>query len=308
MIVRMKKITLLCVASARDAALEALRDLGVLHLLPVAAPMGEDLDRARDRLVHVRRALEVLPCHPDARPSGRSPDEIVQSIWDLLHCRTELEQTLEGLEHEQQRLTPYGSFDPAAIRQLAGKGVFVKLYQLPRKEAVVIPDDAVRVTLHEDKQLVHFAVIRRGDFQVEAHELRLPEQSLAQVNERMAAARAGLAEIDAGLREHAGDCPVVKKIVDEAEERARFLEARAGMGVASAVAYLRGFCPVDTVENVRTAAAANGWGLIVDDPAADDARADADPEPALDSPDPDDLPGLSASSPATRRSTSARSS
>jgi len=45
---------------------------------------------------------------------------------------------------------------------LTETGLFVKLYHAPRNEVVVIPDDAVRETLREDKHLVHFAVIRRG--------------------------------------------------------------------------------------------------------------------------------------------------
>jgi len=99
--------------------------------------------------------------------------------------------------------------------------------------------------------------------------LRLPEQSLAQVNERIAAARANLAEIDEGLHAHAGDCAVVKRTVEEAEERARFFEARAGMGMASAVSYLRGFCPAEALDAVR-AAARRTAGLDRGRPAGDD--------------------------------------
>ena len=73
MIVRMNKVVLLCTAGSRDRTLDALRELGVLHLVPVQPPAGEDIDRARERVFRVRHALDVLPKHPRAVPSGRPP-------------------------------------------------------------------------------------------------------------------------------------------------------------------------------------------------------------------------------------------
>ena len=56
MIVPMKKITLICSARDVDASLEALRGLGVLHLVHVRPPEGGDLDEARKRLSFFERA------------------------------------------------------------------------------------------------------------------------------------------------------------------------------------------------------------------------------------------------------------
>ena len=44
MIVRMKKLTLLCLASDRERTLERLRELGALHIEHVREPAGTDLD------------------------------------------------------------------------------------------------------------------------------------------------------------------------------------------------------------------------------------------------------------------------
>lgn len=270
MIVRMKKVTLLCVAARRDETLAALRDLGVMHLAHVHPPAGGDLDRAREHLNRVQRALEVLPRRPQAQPSGRSADEVVKDLWDLIHLRKEKEQALEVLVHERQRLEPYGSFDPAAVRKLAERGIVVRLYHAARGSEPAVPAGAVKVVLNEDRDGVYFAVVGRGEIHVQAAELRLPEQSLEQVLRGIAEAEKSLGEIDARLRGHAGDYAVVARAASEAEESLRYLEARSGMGAAEPVAYLRGFCPADGLESVRRAAASNGWGLIVEDPGPDD--------------------------------------
>ena len=59
MITRMKKVTLLCMASEQEQALSALRDLGIVHLEHVKPPEGAELDQARARLeqAHVARRL-----------------------------------------------------------------------------------------------------------------------------------------------------------------------------------------------------------------------------------------------------------
>ena len=61
MIVRMKKLTVLCLTSDRDEALGALRDLGVVHVTDRRPPAGDDLDALRDRLAATQRALSGLP-------------------------------------------------------------------------------------------------------------------------------------------------------------------------------------------------------------------------------------------------------
>ncbi len=49
MIVKMQKVTLMCVAHDRAATLESLRGLGVLHVKPVVPPTGAGLEQAREK-------------------------------------------------------------------------------------------------------------------------------------------------------------------------------------------------------------------------------------------------------------------
>jgi len=272
----MKKVTILCTAGSRGETLDVLRDLGVLHVEHVRPPAGGDLDRARERLAHVRRALEVLPKgHVSAVPSGRPADDVVKDLWALIHRKADEATRIEELTHEIQRVEPYGSFDPAAVRDLAARGLRIRLYQLTRGTEPVVPEGAVLAVLGEDKASRYVAVIAQGGpgedvARLDAPELRLPGKSLDTLRGELADAKARLAEIETGFASHAGDYPVVAEIVREAEEQVRYLEVSAGMGSAAPVDYLRGFCPAGQVEALRAAAAEYGWGLIVDEPSADD--------------------------------------
>lgn len=266
MIVRMNKVVLLCTAGSRDRTLDALRELGVLHLVPVQPPAGEDLDRARERVFRVRHALDVLPKHPRAVPSGRDAEAVVKEIWDLLHQRREEEAALDLLDHERKRIEPFGSFDPEALRRLRDHNVTVRLYAVPRRQHVAIPEGAVKVVIREDKTTSCFALVGRGDVKLDVPEFRLPELSLDEIERRIDRKRESLAAIARGFEAFAGDRLVVERLAAEVDEQAQFLEARAGMGAARPVVYLSGFCPVGRVDSLRAAAARNHWGLVISEP------------------------------------------
>ena len=140
MIVKMKKLTLLCTPAQQEKTLDALRDLKVVHVEHVHAPNGGALEDARNHLQYVQRAQEVLTTQPDADPTGKDPDQLVDTVWELLNKDKELKETLQALEHEQTRMTPFGEFDPRSIQKLNEQGLFVKLYELPIKDTPESPD------------------------------------------------------------------------------------------------------------------------------------------------------------------------
>lgn len=266
MIAKMKKLTVLCVAGAREETLAALQEMGVLHLQHLRMPSGELLDEARLRLQHVRRALEVLPKESKGAPSGRHPEEIIEGIWAVLYRRKADEDRREELIREQARLRPFGNFEPAIIQQLRARGIYVRLFYAQKKRVPALPDDAVRVTLSEDKNTIYFALIARRELSVNATEVRLPEKSLAEIEKELAEVEARLARAEKELATFAPDRLVVAQAVARAEETVEFLEAREGMVAGQPVAWLQGFCPASRIEEIRRAARQHGWGLVVRDP------------------------------------------
>ena len=108
MIVKMKKMTLLCTPAQQELTLKKLRDLKVVHVEHVKAPEGHELEHARNHLLYVQRAKEVLTARPDTDPTGTDPDQLVDKVWELIHQEKELKETLQALEHEHARITPFG--------------------------------------------------------------------------------------------------------------------------------------------------------------------------------------------------------
>jgi len=266
MIVAMRQVTILCLASGRQRTLEALRELGVVHLTPVRLAESKDLDQARARLVHVQRVLDVLPVQSGAAPSGLPAEAVVERIYGALNEKRDLVEDLEGYRQERRRIAPFGSFDPQQVEELRKRGLFIKLYQAGAGQPVEAPQGAVLQVLSQDKAGTCFAVLSRGEVAVPAVEVRLPELSLNELDRRIGDLEGRLAAQQALVDGHAGDRALVAGLVNDAADLVQFLEAREGMGSAAPIAYLQGYAPAESADSLRAAAARHGWGLRIDVP------------------------------------------
>jgi len=270
MIVKMKKLTLLCTRASREKTLARLRDLGAVHLQHIHPPEGTDLEEARNLFDHLKRALEVLPKHPHVKPSGKRPYDTVKAVWELIHRKQALTEQIEALEMEIGHYEPFGSFSPDTVRDLNAKGVAVKLYKAPAKAMPSVPEESQIVELSRDRATVYFALIGRDGISMDAEEVPLPETSLETMKVRHEELRDMLVWTEGEFNGYAGDRAVVAALVDEADDRIHYLEARTGMGDTEDVYYLRGFFPAEQERSLRTEAAQNGWAMLVEAPSAAD--------------------------------------
>lgn len=275
MIVRMKKITLFCTSSSRDATLERLRELGVLHVTPITPPAGQDLAAAQARLAGARRALDLLPETSGRKPSGEPEAVLVDRIGTRLQEQTAKEELLARLKTEQTRLQPLGDFDPETIRALAARGVYIHVYHVAGRKAVRPPAGAIIRELGRDRSGAYLAVISRNDARLEREEIALPARSLSAVETESRGIQQRLAGIRVELERLAADRSRLELWTRQAEAEVQFLEVRQGMGSAPAVTWLQGFCPAPAVAALGRTATEQHWGLFVEDPTP------ADPVPTL---------------------------
>ena len=271
MIVRMKKVTLLCLAHDRAATLEALRGLGVLHVKPVVPPAGSGLEDAREKAAGLRRLLEAVPVVEGAQPTGREAFAVVSETSDLLDEREEKQAQVDALQAEAARTEPFGSFEPAAVKALAEKGVVLKLYRAATKSAPPPPDGVTAQKLAVRKADAFWALFARAPFEwAGAEEQKLPSASLADLQAEIVRLQGELAEGEKKLQAAAGDRALLAGLLTQAEAEVKLQEVRAGMGSAEAISYVQGFAPAEDVDSIRAAAAPHGWGLVVADPGPQD--------------------------------------
>lgn len=275
MIVEMKKISVLCASDGRDESLERLRELGVLHIVPVRQPGSADLEKVREQIQSASTALEALDAagsNPEnAKTAGKiEADEAVEAVHKIAREREQLREAVASLEKEKQAFEPFGAFDPADIHDLEQSGLIVKLYYVAGKACPPSPEGADLVELSRDSGGAYVALVSESEVEYEGVALALPKRSFATVDRELNQARE---KLNAETRKLAGLTSLrepIKSLLNGLQTRAEFMEAAEGMGDAGEVVYLQGFCPVDKVERLHSASEENGWGLLVQDPATED--------------------------------------
>jgi V/A-type H+-transporting ATPase subunit I len=245
--------------------------LGVLHLEHVQLPVGASLDEARGRLLRLRRALQHLPRGAGLPQGGGDVADVVTEVERLIDERKHLDLRLAELRRERDRLAPLGDFDLAALRGLEARGLFVAVYRGRRGEPLPAVAGAAVEVLREDKDGTWFCVVADRDPMLPATPVNLGDRSPAEVANDVARAEARLSEIARRLAELGREAPRLQRAAAAAHDAQAVLEARAGMGQAEPVVYLRGYCPERALPALERAAAASGWGLLVEEPGPEDA-------------------------------------
>ncbi len=276
MIVRMKKVTLVCLASDQKSTLDSLRDLGVMHLTPVREPQSQDIDRARAHLQKAESAITILEGLKPAKgaeledKSSLAANAAMNKVHELIHRQRAITDKLSGLNSERDLVEPFGNFDPSILTGLADKGVIVKLYSAPVKDAVEAPEGVDMFPLNAGKSSQYFALVGRSEFEFDGDEAILPERPLSAINAAIAEASADMEEIDKELLSLTTTKDVIAASTGDLQGVVEYAVARDGMESTDRLSYLQGYCPADLLDEVRAKATDLGWGLVIDEPADDD--------------------------------------
>ncbi len=273
MIVPMKHVTVLCLLPDQEAALDALREMSVVHVTPVVTPDSEDLEKVQEGLLAAREAmgiLESLGPVPGARGTLASPGERVVEIRALVQKRKELAARAESLDREAELQRPFGLVDPEQLCRLREKGVRVQVFQIPPRTDLPSVEGCMTHLLGEDKAGRYIAVIAREDVDFPGRAIPWPERSPAVVDAEQGEVRDRREKVESRLRELAGYAGDLSRHIDELEAKEAFLIARDGMGTWERIAYLAGYCPEESVPLLQESARAHGWGLLMRDPKADE--------------------------------------
>ena len=280
MIVPMKKVLLFTLAGERDAALEALRDLGVMQVELTerrsegTRELAERCDAFSRTIAAFDRLTEGAPEAADAKLPRLSGEAAEREIARLVEKRTELVAELETISARRKKLAVLGDFDRELFDRLNADGVRV----IPCLGTRADYEDASRLENAECRLLTRdggsycFVVVSLEDVDAE----KLPVFKLADTDDPRALARHA-AELERDLADNMRQLlelrpalPRVAAARDELLAELEFYRVRDAVGEYGEVAALGGFVPEPEVEKLRERAKLEGWGLGISDPGPDD--------------------------------------
>jgi V/A-type H+-transporting ATPase subunit I len=281
MIVRMKRLTLLCLTGDRDKALDELRALGVVHVADRRPPAGEELEGLRAHLAATEQVQEVLSHALDATeraaaaPQSGAPDaaETVAEVLDLLERRDALDEDAVELRRELERYASFGEFDLEGVHGIRSSGVWTALVVAPPDEILTPAEGVVLTELRKDKHGRYALLATLGGHDEPALDLGghyelvpWPRRPLAEVREELASVEPAQAAIERRLAELAVGLDAVAEHARATADETRYAEVRAGMDQTDDLSVLSGYVPSAEQDAVRSAATAHGWGILLEEP------------------------------------------
>lgn len=273
MIVKMKKLTLLCLAAMKQNTVDRLADLGAVQVTADKLNDSGDRPALAAELTRLERVIGEIRSFdkPEEKSSfSASPEVLFSELEAKLIKYDALEKELDLLNRQRETFLPWGEFSPEAVAKLKKNSIFVTLCSLSSEEfkKFSAPEGAVVHIVSADKALTRFAVITTTVPPENLPKAQLPENtSLTEVNNRMKEIKLEADELYKQISRAQGALPILLDYQAELQNKYDFLACRDSMAQYGEIAVLTGFVPVPEVDKLTLAAKENGWGIQLEDPA-----------------------------------------
>jgi V/A-type H+-transporting ATPase subunit I len=287
MIVKMQKVSIIVYDRFREQSLRALRKLGLVHIESRAAS-SDELTSFSEQSAQLERAQFLLPEEiKKERKKGEKrqsltadtvTDEDVEScvgiaeeVIELTEKIRAVDERIERLTRELERLESWGGYDPEDIRELSEKGVYISLFELSPDEFKRLPEELQWLLISKTKSSIRLAVISLGsEPEVEFEPVAVGERGQRDLQEQIDSALKELQGLKYRLQHLAGERARIQAVIRRLDKKLEFEQVRAGMVGEEEISYLTGYVPAKRTDALKRAASENGWALLIDDPAEDD--------------------------------------
>lgn len=263
----MKKIYILTQAKEKAASLEALRELGLLHIEHVNPPSGKTLSDLHGQVQNMEKALAVLePFKTAQQKESPNGSHHAEEVLKLDQEAGQLAEQLTALDLQIKNWEPWGEFEPNDLRYLAHHGVHINLYEIPAKKLKKASGDLIPV--YNDGQTAKAIGINLKH--APYREVALPAHGLKALKHQAHQIEHKIKNIRSIISEHGRYYQAWSKTLETKRNDLELHKAAAGMGQTEELVYLKGFCPSDQVDALKIGAKNNHWGLLIEDPSDED--------------------------------------
>lgn len=280
MIVKMKKISLLCLESDRTNAMEQLRDLGIMHVSLDSKVETQAVLSLEHTLGDVAQTANILAGFKDDKHSAQegtslSGKEVFELASEKLERKSVLEKELLSLNKSIEQLSPWGDFKSETLASLKESGVDVLFCMTQRSafEGLETEEGSLKFLVSAVKDDRYFLLISLNKLDASLYPVvKLPPESLSQLQEKESLIRKELASLENELTALASQMDALKEYFSDLEVRHEFASNRDGMESDGAIACIHGYVPEESLSVLTDAAHKNGWALAVSDPEITDEK------------------------------------
>lgn len=289
MIVPMKKVSLIVLSKERREALRNLRKLGVLHVEELQGS-SDELASCKDHSSKITKALGLLSEIKPGKNEKISQTlvgkdaafDIAQKIISLSDEKKACLDRITADTAELERLSKWGNIDPKDFSDLAEKGIYLSLYEIPSDKYSLVGDKAKTVLVSSavpDKAHKRFVLVsgkplaaneRPEDIPPEAYQVVLPRISTEGFKAEIEQNKKRIDEIGIEMKSLVQYRDSLKNSTSEIAKDIEFENLYSGMGTEEKLSWLTGFVPVDSLSKFEDFAKKEKWAYAASDPSDDD--------------------------------------
>lgn len=262
MIARMVKQYVVARAADRDALLEALGRLGVVHLVPVDAAKAAAEPKILAQLDQANRAIQILS---SVKPEGARPAvEPMAAVHEVMRIEREsAERTsrLTNLYRQMECFANWGDVRLSDFDRLRQDGVDIQLYSVPAAQLDEVKADLVEVLAPAANKRLVIVTANRWSKPVlpeSARPIPMPTRDMPSLREEAAG-------IDSQLKQDRRRQAELANMLDDIRRLRMQLEADRDWAAASSGALanenlfgVQGWVPADHAESVLSGLEAAG--------------------------------------------------
>jgi len=269
MIVKMEKLTILVSRRSQESALKTLRKLGLVHIKHLQQPASKDITALEQRLSRLNSALDIMGTaeHQKSADSLDALQPYIDEAIALDRERRGLLKKLEVLEDKRRWFDIWGDVSVSSLGELREAGIFVKLYICPKSALKKLPDDKAVCVLKKEKNTAYLVLVSTsGEDRLEYQEEEIPGQELSDIHKLTSETNGRLTALQNRVKELAVYGEAFIKYKKALDKEIDFYKVKHGMLGEESFCYLEGFCPKESLPQIKKVASAEGWGYITQEP------------------------------------------
>lgn len=269
MIVPMTKYHFLVHLPEKEAFLESLMELGVVHVVAAGSATTEEAEQ----LAGAIRDGEAVVKRFEKRDVHLAPEKPPRD-WEAFPILTEsaaLEQELEDLKSRQvqyekniRTLEPWGHVPHGRLAALEKAGIHTRFYHYPENkfDASWAVDHALEIINRTDNRIYFMVFFDKPGAEFPVAHVTLPKTPIGELYEQLEQCLNRQHEIEKQLNDYASTyLPYLKEHIVMAKDRHRFMTVRQNVDDLDShrLTLVEGWCPVTKEEALRKFLDANGF-------------------------------------------------
>ncbi len=278
MIEKMKMVHVVTTVSHKKEMLEGLRSLGLLHLAEKKSADSAVSERTASLAKLMTKLQEYLPEKKDERKTAVQPltPEAFEKLWAEACTAAErkeaLSQKITEDTAELERILPWGSFSPKAVRELQTLGYELHFYRVdPGVLEAVRADEYIRmICLASVEKASAIAVFGALPPDFPANEFILPEKGTEELSQELIRCRKEQEDCDRILRAAALQEDSFRQKLLEAQNAETFSAAGETAENDDTLVWISGYIPEADLDRFREGARAARWAYAIEEVTAED--------------------------------------